>query len=73
MKTKLTGILTLIAVVFSFQGVQAAEENREVAAFSEISLRVPATLHVKQGENTIGRNCCQGVGFGRNYHRSKGS
>lgn len=50
MKNKLTGILTLIAVIFSFQGVQAAEENREVAAFSEISLRIPATLHVRQGE-----------------------
>jgi len=50
MKTKLTVILTLIAVVFCFQGVRAAEENREVAAFSEISLRVPAKLYVKQGK-----------------------
>lgn len=51
MKTKLTSIFTLIAILFGFQGVRAAEENREVAAFSEISLRVPATLHVKQGEH----------------------
>jgi len=50
MKTKLTGIFTLIAVVVGFQSARAAEENREVAAFSEISLRVPATLYVKQGK-----------------------
>ncbi|MGV8139978.1 MAG: head GIN domain-containing protein [Mangrovibacterium sp.] len=50
MKTRLTGIFTLIAVIVSFQSVRAAGENREVAAFAEISLRVPATLHVKQGE-----------------------
>lgn len=50
MKTKLTGIFTLIAIVIGFQGVRAAEETREVAAFSEISLRVPATLYVKQGK-----------------------
>jgi hypothetical protein len=50
MKTKLTGILALITVIIGFQNVRAAEENREVAAFSEISLRVPAKLYLRQGE-----------------------
>ncbi|MGD9929752.1 MAG: head GIN domain-containing protein [Mangrovibacterium sp.] len=49
MKTKLTTVLTLIAFFIGFQSVQAAEEMREVAAFSEISLRIPGKLYLEQG------------------------
>ncbi|MCW0481533.1 head GIN domain-containing protein [Gaoshiqia sediminis] len=49
MKTKLTTVLTLIAFFIGFQSVQAAEEIREVAAFSEISLRIPGKLYLEQG------------------------
>ncbi len=48
MKTKLTSILTLIALFIGLQ-TYAAEEFREVVAFSEISLRIPGKLHLEQG------------------------
>ncbi|MEL7588858.1 MAG: head GIN domain-containing protein [Prolixibacteraceae bacterium] len=50
MKTKLTTIFALIALLAGIQGVQAAEEKREVAAFSGISLRIPATVYISQGD-----------------------
>lgn len=50
MKTKLKGMLILIAIIFGIQGAQAEEESREVSAFSEISLRIPAKLYLEQGE-----------------------
>ena len=49
MKTRLTNILILMALLISFQTARANEETREVAAFSEISLRIPGKLHLEQG------------------------
>lgn len=40
----------MLAVVFGVQTIQAADENREVSAFSEITLRVPAKVHLEQGK-----------------------
>ncbi len=51
MKAKLRSILILIVAIAGVQGARAAGEAREVAAFSEISLRVPAKLYLKQGES----------------------
>jgi len=50
MKTGITIILTMLAVVFGVQSIHAADENREVSAFSEITLRVPAKVYLEQGE-----------------------
>lgn len=52
MKTKnraliLLGVVLLIGINFK---VLAKDEERNVAAFSEISLRIPATVHVEQGK-----------------------
>jgi hypothetical protein len=49
MKTKL---ITLVTVIALFVSLNARAENveRDVPSFSEISLRVPATLHVEQGK-----------------------
>ncbi len=50
MKTRLTVILTFVALFIGLQTVRADQGTREVPAFSGISLRVPAKLHVTQGE-----------------------
>ena len=50
MRTKLTVILALVALFTGIQTARAGQENREVPAFSGILLRVPAKLHVAQGE-----------------------
>ncbi len=50
-KSKLRSILIVAAVIFGSIGMaRAAGETREVSAFSEIALRVPAKLYLKQGE-----------------------
>ncbi|MGD9555818.1 MAG: head GIN domain-containing protein [Mangrovibacterium sp.] len=50
MKTKITGIFILVAFLCGIQNIAVAQQVREVAAFSEISLRIPAKLYLKQGE-----------------------
>lgn len=49
MKTRLMTIVTLIALVFAIN-TKADNVERDVPSFSEISLRVPAKLHVEQGK-----------------------
>ena len=49
MKQKLTIAITAIALILSFVA-RGASEKREVPSFSGISLHVPGTLHVKQGD-----------------------
>ena len=50
MKSKLLLVSLLVAGIFTFNLVQAEEETRDVSSFSEISLRIPAKLYLKQGE-----------------------
>ncbi|HKJ43303.1 MAG TPA: head GIN domain-containing protein [Sunxiuqinia sp.] len=49
MRTKLATALTIVVFMLSLN-VQAENENRKVPSFSEISLRVSANLHLKQGD-----------------------
>ena len=49
MKTRLITIATILALFVTI-AASAENEEREVPSFSEISLRVPAKLHVEQGE-----------------------
>jgi len=51
MKTALTTVLAVFLFLFSFGKVQADNQERELAAFSEISLRIPAKLHLEQGSS----------------------
>lgn len=50
MKTKILILVTVILSVTGMNTVKAGDEKREVPAFSEIYLRVPAKLYVEQGE-----------------------
>lgn len=49
MKTKLTSFITIIALFLGLN-LKAETEERELPSFSEISLRVPATLYLEQGK-----------------------
>ena len=49
MKTTLKSFLLVTLLTIGITAAYAADENREVAAFSEISLRIPAKLHLAQG------------------------
>jgi hypothetical protein len=60
MKTNLKTVLTLIAVIIGIQGIRAEEEIRHVSAFSEISLRFPATVHLSQGKKQSVRIVARG-------------
>lgn len=50
MKTKLMTLLLAALVLVGTNVARAADVTREVAAFSEISLRVPAKLYLTQGD-----------------------
>jgi hypothetical protein len=50
MKTKLNTIILLSTLLILSAKVQADEQTRKVEAFSEISLRVSANVHLEQGE-----------------------
>lgn len=49
MKTKLTLIALILTAIFSFKAYSQSE-IREVPAFTEISLRISATVHLVQGD-----------------------
>ncbi len=49
MKTKLATLVILIFFVFVGTNVRADEQTRKVDAFTEISLRIGAKLHLEQG------------------------
>lgn len=49
MKTTMTAALVLFLILVGIHSVQAENQTRELAAFSEISLRVDAKLHLAQG------------------------
>lgn len=49
MKTKLASILTLLLMIVGLQATQAESIERELEAFSEISLRIDAKLYLAQG------------------------
>lgn len=48
MKTKLIAVITVVVFLMSMTA-KAENQSRKVASFSEISLRVPGHLHLKQG------------------------
>ncbi|MGQ8337249.1 head GIN domain-containing protein [Sunxiuqinia sp. A32] len=50
MKTKLITLITLLAFLTISYQVKAESDEREVEAFTEISLRIPAKLHLDQGK-----------------------
>jgi hypothetical protein len=50
MKTKILFLSLLLLGVFTVIRVSAEEEKRDVATFTEISLKVPAKLYLEQGE-----------------------
>ncbi|MGE4587826.1 MAG: head GIN domain-containing protein [Mangrovibacterium sp.] len=50
MKTKLNILLVVVAFLAVMPGLRAAGEYREVSAFSEITLRIPANLYILQGK-----------------------
>lgn len=50
MRTKLVTFLALISLFVCTKSLKAENETREVEAFSEISLRVAATVYLEQGE-----------------------
>ena len=50
MKTRMITLITLIAFVCMAFPVKADSEERDVSAFTEISLRIPAKLHLEQGK-----------------------
>ncbi|WP_319479584.1 head GIN domain-containing protein [uncultured Draconibacterium sp.] len=49
MKTRILVLSLFVMGLFMATTVQAEEETRDVSSFSEISLRIPATVHLKQG------------------------
>lgn len=49
MKTKLTAVFTLLALVFTGLQSRADEQTRKVDPFTEISLRIGAKVHLEQG------------------------
>ncbi|MEN8117068.1 MAG: head GIN domain-containing protein [Bacteroidota bacterium] len=50
MKTKILFLSLLLLGTFTFNTVNAEEEKRDVSAFSEIALKVPGKLYLKQGD-----------------------
>jgi len=50
MKTKILILSLIVLGIFIINPVQAEEEERNVATFSEISFKVPGTLHLTQGD-----------------------
>lgn len=50
MKTKLTATFILLTFILTGIQVQADEQTRKVDAFTEISLRIGAKVHLEQGE-----------------------
>ncbi|MBN1820859.1 MAG: DUF2807 domain-containing protein [Prolixibacteraceae bacterium] len=51
MKTKLFALLVLISGLFITFQASAEKEKRDVPSFTEISLRVPGVLYIKQGNS----------------------
>lgn len=49
MKTRILLMSLFVMGLFIAPTVQAQEEKRDVSSFSEISLRIPATVHLEQG------------------------
>ncbi len=49
MKTKILFLSLLLMGIFTVNTVQAEDEERNVAVFSEIGLNIPATLYLTQG------------------------
>nr|WP_319272096.1 head GIN domain-containing protein [uncultured Draconibacterium sp.] len=49
MKTRVLLFSLFVMGLFIASTVQAEEETRDVSSFSEISLRIPATVHLEQG------------------------
>lgn len=49
MKTKVLFLTFIFISSFLVNSVRAEDEDRDVPSFSEISLRIPGTLHVEQG------------------------
>ena len=49
MKTRILVLSLFVMGLFMASTVQAEEETRDVSSFSEISLRIPATVHLEQG------------------------
>lgn len=49
MKTRILLLSLFVMGLFLASTVQAEEETRDVSSFSEISLRIPATVHLEQG------------------------
>nr|WP_321358667.1 head GIN domain-containing protein [uncultured Draconibacterium sp.] len=49
MKTRFLVLSLFVMSLFMASTVQAEEETRDVSSFSEISLRIPATVHLEQG------------------------
>ncbi|MDX8341592.1 head GIN domain-containing protein [Draconibacterium sp. IB214405] len=49
MKTRVLFLSLFVMGLFIASTVQAEEETRDVSSFSEISLRIPATVHLTQG------------------------
>ena len=49
MKTRILVLSLFVMGLFMASPVQAQEETRDVSSFSEISLRIPGTVHLKQG------------------------
>ncbi len=50
MKTRTTAFIALIAMLFMAIPTKAENEERNVSAFTEIALRIPAKLHLEQGK-----------------------
>ncbi len=50
MKTKISILLFMLLSALFIKPVSAEDEEREVASFSEISLRVPGKLYIEQGD-----------------------
>ncbi|QIA06876.1 head GIN domain-containing protein [Draconibacterium halophilum] len=49
MKTRILLLSLFVMGLFIASTVQAEEETRDVSSFSEINLRIPATVHLEQG------------------------
>ncbi len=50
MKTKMITLIVLFAMICMAIPAKAESEERNVSAFTEISLRIPANLHIEQGK-----------------------
>ena len=50
MKTKMMSLLVILLLTAGIGQVQAEDQTRELQAFSEITLKIPAKLHLEQGD-----------------------